>query len=300
MSFVFICPHCEHQSRIDNRFHGQTGPCVNCGKSITVERPEMELPSSDEEQSSNATGLALLLLLAGLVFFGTVGGLIYVVVIPQVDYRRQVATHERTRQKLLSIGQALRAYEEVYGSLPPAIVYDTAGKPMHSWRVLILPQLGYADLYARYDFSQPWNSAANSYLAYEMPAEYASATDRGAVDNAESSFYVIMGKGCPFPDQGSIRRDEIQDDLADTVLVVETLSFGFSWMEPREMRLARLESRVNGAPGHSIASKSPLGPQVLTADGEVRTIRDDAPAEAITGLATINGGEPINWKAVAK
>ena len=32
-------------------------------------------------------------------------------------------------------------YESVYHTLPPAYLTDAEGKPMHSWRVLILPYL---------------------------------------------------------------------------------------------------------------------------------------------------------------
>src|SRR6478672_5330638 len=40
---------------------------------------------------------------------------------------------------LKQIGIALQNYHDVYGSFPPAYVADANGRPMHSWRVLILP-----------------------------------------------------------------------------------------------------------------------------------------------------------------
>ena len=299
MPFLFTCPHCDFESRIADHFDGDSGPCVNCGKQVTITRPAFESVEETAEKTNNATGLALLLLLAGVVFFVSVGSLIYVVVVPQVAQTRQNAVQERTRQRLAKIGMALQAYAELYGSYPPAFTSDAAKKPMHSWRVLILPQLGYADLYARYDFSQPWNAPVNSYLAFEMPVEYASASDETATDKSESSFYVITGKGSAFPGEGVARPDDVRDEKGDTVLVAETRAYGFSWLEPRDIRLARLELQINGAPGQSFSIDSPLGPQVLTADGEVRTLRFDAPAEAIPALATIDGGEPIDWKSVA-
>jgi hypothetical protein len=42
---------------------------------------------------------------------------------------------------LKQIGLALHNYYSVYGVFPPAYVADESGKPMHSWRVLILPFL---------------------------------------------------------------------------------------------------------------------------------------------------------------
>ena len=42
---------------------------------------------------------------------------------------------------LKQIGVALHTYHDAYGSFPPAFVADENGKPMHSWRVLLLPFL---------------------------------------------------------------------------------------------------------------------------------------------------------------
>ena len=55
---------------------------------------------------------------------------------------------------LKAIAIALHSYHDKYGSLPPAYVADENGKPMHSWRVLILPQLGETGLHERYRFSK--------------------------------------------------------------------------------------------------------------------------------------------------
>jgi hypothetical protein len=37
------------------------------------------------------------------------------------------------------IGSALKEYHRVHGQLPPAVVRDQDGRPLYSWRVLILP-----------------------------------------------------------------------------------------------------------------------------------------------------------------
>ena len=56
--------------------------------------------------------------------------------------------------------------------MPPAVLVGPDGKPWHSWRVLLLPSLGYRDLFDQYDFSQPWDSAKNLRLLDKMPAVY--------------------------------------------------------------------------------------------------------------------------------
>src|SRR5262245_60216991 len=40
---------------------------------------------------------------------------------------------------LKQIGLALHNYHDKYGALPPAYTVDEDGKPLHSWRTLILP-----------------------------------------------------------------------------------------------------------------------------------------------------------------
>jgi hypothetical protein len=48
---------------------------------------------------------------------------------------------------LKQIGFALRSYHDVYRTFPPAYVADEDGRPMHSWRVLILPFTNQQALY---------------------------------------------------------------------------------------------------------------------------------------------------------
>ena len=45
------------------------------------------------------------------------------------------------RQKMKQLGLAVHNYAQQYRCFPPAYIADKNGKPMHSWRVLILPYL---------------------------------------------------------------------------------------------------------------------------------------------------------------
>ena len=65
------------------------------------------------------------------------------------------------RNNLRQIALALQSYHQANGCFPPAYVADKNGKPMHSWRVLILPYLGFDDLYKAYDFTEPWDGPNN-------------------------------------------------------------------------------------------------------------------------------------------
>src|SRR5207248_2869881 len=62
------------------------------------------------------------------------------------------------------IGLALLNYHDTYGSFPPAYVADATGKPIHSWRVLILPFMEQSSLYNAYSMAEPWDGPNNRKL----------------------------------------------------------------------------------------------------------------------------------------
>ena len=70
---------------------------------------------------------------------------------------------------LKQIAMALQCYHQANGCFPPAYIADKTGKPMHSWRVLILPYLDRDDLYKAYNFTEPWDGPNNKKLATSRP-----------------------------------------------------------------------------------------------------------------------------------
>ncbi|HZT80971.1 MAG TPA: DUF1559 domain-containing protein, partial [Gemmataceae bacterium] len=55
---------------------------------------------------------------------------------------RLAALRIQSTNNLKQLALALHSYHDTYGSFPPAAVYGPDGKPLLSWRVLILPFLG--------------------------------------------------------------------------------------------------------------------------------------------------------------
>ena len=90
------------------------------------------------------------------------------------------------------IGFALQCYHQDHGSFPPAYITDKAGKPMHSWHILLLPYIGAKELYSRYKFDEPWNSTSNSRLARLMPEVYRCPSDPDAGD-AITNYVAVVG-----------------------------------------------------------------------------------------------------------
>ena len=90
-----------------------------------------------------------------LVLALMLGAATYVVV--ALRQAREDAKRSNCKGRLTQLGLALLYFQEDYGCLPPAQVLDEHGRPMHSWRVLILEIMDHEKLYQRYDFSEPWN-----------------------------------------------------------------------------------------------------------------------------------------------
>lgn len=84
---------------------------------------------------------------------------------------REAARRAQCSNNLKQIAFSLHSYHDRYGCFPPAYIADEEGKPMHSWRVLILPFIEEQALYDRYAFTEPWDGPSNRRLA--GPVQYA-------------------------------------------------------------------------------------------------------------------------------
>lgn len=178
------------------------------------------------------------------------------------------------------------------GHLPPAFVADGDGRPMHSWRVLLLPYLEQHALYDAYNFAQPWDGPDNSKLADKIGAIYQRPEDPPG--STLTRFVAVVGEGTVFPGAKSLRLDEITDGTSKTILFVEVADSDIPWMEPRDLAFDRMPMRVNAPGTHAprIGSTYP-DVRVALADGMVRRIKDVIPPAILRALLTARGGEEI-------
>src|SRR5262245_49759347 len=88
--------------------------------------------------------------------------LLVALLLPLSRSARPAARRAQCTNNLKQIALALHDYEQEHGALPPAYTVDAAGRPLHSWRTLILPYLEQEKLYQSIDLSKPWNDPANA------------------------------------------------------------------------------------------------------------------------------------------
>lgn len=200
------------------------------------------------------------------------------------------------KNHLKQIGLALHNYHEKYGSFPPAYIADAQGRPMHSWRVLILPFFGQQELYDQYRFDEPWDGPHNSELAKQPLIAFNCGTENRNHKRAATtttSYVAVVGPETAWPGERPMTLNEITDGTADTLLVVETTNSGIHWIEPRDLHISQMAKTINSPAEQGISSSHPGGAHALKCDGAARFLSDTLPAEQIRALLTRAGGETV-------
>ncbi len=304
MALLFACPYCKTETMIDDAYVGQSGPCAVCGRIVTIpqQRTATQLPGVTQTkppaQTSNV--IMLIALVIGSLFAGAaVIGITVAIVAPSLAVARVAAYKTQSANNLTLIAQALDQYHLKHGRYPPAYVTDKTGKPMHSWRVLILPELGYYDIYRQYDFNLPWDQGVNATLVTRMPPVFAAPGDDGATISKETSYLAVIGPDTMFPGANQSRtREEVSDGVSGTILIVESTGSGICWMEPKDLEVKKMNYSINGATNGCIRGEHPDGAGVVMVDGKSRFLSKDEAPEFVEAMLTVNKGDAVPLEIV--
>ncbi len=319
MPFNFVCPFCHARTRVEDRFAGQSGPCAECGKQVTLPSPaslgiapakqvEADIAStsnvsSDQQSHLNPsatwlsgskkqmTKLALQVAVMAsmlLIAFGVVGWLLIPSAQRAFEDRKRLGSISNIQQ----IAKALNAYRQDYGSYPTPTVSDPSGSPLYSWRVLLLPYLGYNGLYNRFQLEQPWDSPTNSQLLREMPPMFAIVGNNMALSLYESNYAYVVGPGTMFPNAFSDSVPEVTDDSSETILLVETKEGGLSWTQPGNLDNSA-GVRIGTRPVTDIGGNFANFVLIATVDGNGMALSPQTPISTIQAMLSPDGGEYV-------
>jgi Protein of unknown function (DUF1559) len=187
---------------------------------------------------------------------------------------------------------AVANYQQTYGCFPPAYLVGHDGKPMHSWRVLILPFMEQQELYNAYNFAEPWNGPNNQKLATRIGRIYLrSGLEADQVHT--TSFVAVVGPETAWPVSKPATLKDLGDGSSDTLLMVEVPDGQFRWMEPKDLDFHQMSFGINDGSKRGLGSRLG-GARVAFADGSVRTLPDDFDPNMLKAMLTANGGERVD------
>lgn len=213
----------------------------------------------------------------------------------KIQDAREAARHSQCRSRLSGLRLAFHMYHDKYGCLPPAYVADADGKPMHSWRVLLLPFLDQQNVYDQYRFDEPWNSPHNGQLE-RLPYSpvFACPSSDPSEESTMANYVVIVGSETAFPGASSTKLADMTDGPGNTIMLVEIADSDIHWMEPRDLSFDKMTFRTNDPLLPGIGSVHPRGANiVLFEDGGMLRLDGSVRPQTVRALSTIAGGEPV-------
>jgi prepilin-type processing-associated H-X9-DG protein len=196
-----------------------------------------------------------------------------------------IARSNQCRNNLRQIAIALREYSTVHHALPPAYTVDAEGRPLHSWRTLILPYTDYHWLYEQIDLSKPWDDPANRG-AFEAGVHAYSCPSSNAPPTHTTYLAIVAPGGCFLPTEPR-KLTEITDRHAMTLMVIEVdVAQAVHWMSPLdadETVIAKLSAPALMPHGHGI--------NAAAVDGHVFPLSADAGSAEFRALISANGND---------
>lgn len=300
MPFEFVCPFCHHKTKVEDKYAGKSGPCAACGQTITMpsfnkngmlERSIVG-PKKLETIALHRSRLPYIVATACIATLFLAVSLSIVLSWPYLQKRAMIAAQNRDLDNMKQIVEALNSYAARHGTYPPPVVVDANGKPLYSWRVLILPFLGYEDLYKEFQLDQAHDHPANVSLLAKMPKEFASPnTDAQA--GLQTNYVLLTGPGTLFPPKGPLAPQNNDDP---TLLLIETREGLGNWMEPGDIDITR-GVRPGSRPMQDVGGIHKDAFMSVSTKGEPLRIPNSVPANVLDSLISPNGNENVDTTA---
>lgn len=149
---------------------------------------------------------------------------------------------------LSQIKLAISNYADANGHFPANAIYSNTGEPLLSWRVAILPYLGYEELFNKFNLNEPWYSPHNLLLISKMPQVYRVPNRCGEYENTGANnmtpYLVFTGINTAFQGQVGIGIQIITDGTNNTVMVVQA-SKKVPWTKPEDIEMSNQEELID-------------------------------------------------------
>jgi hypothetical protein len=236
-------------------------------------------------------GLILLLFVAGIATVGVTHQTGWLLTSPEPLTRsgsiREYAARTQQQNNLKQIALAMYSYAEVEKTFPPAALRDKEGRPLLSWRVLILPYIEQENLYKEFRLDEPWDSPHNLRLLPRMPKTFMKPWPLTNPPPLRTHYQVFVGNGAAFEGhRGLSVPADFPDGASNTILVVEAAE-SVPWTKPADMPYD---------PARPLPPLGDLTPKVFQAalvDGSVRQVDRTLSERTLRAAITRNGGDEL-------
>jgi prepilin-type processing-associated H-X9-DG protein len=214
-------------------------------------------------------------------------GTMIAVLLPALQTAREAARRAQSSNNLREIGLALHRHLAEHREFPAYANFDSAGRPLLSWRVHILPYLGLEQLYQEFHLDEPWDSAHNRKLIPRMPGAFRSP-HHSSETPGETVYLAIRAESSLIGDTPR-KVTEITDGLSLTLAALEAnAEQAVPWTKPEDLDVSADD------PLDGIGAWHSGGTTTLFADGSLHFLNTDA--DAFLRMTTINGGEPVEMR----
>jgi hypothetical protein len=198
------------------------------------------------------------------------------------------ADRAKGQNNLKQIALALHNYHDTYEGFPPAALVDKKGKPMLSWRVMILPFVEQDALYKEFHLDEPWDSEHNKkvFEKHPMPKvfEVPGVTKEG---EKTTHLQAFVGNGALFDPIQPCKISSITDGTSNTIMVA-TAAKAVPWTKPDDIPF---DPKVDP---RTLLLMTGNGCSIAMADGSVRFISKSVAEDVLKAMITKAGGEVID------
>jgi hypothetical protein len=138
---------------------------------------------------------------------------------------------------LKQIGLGVQNYWSSHDCYPLPCTRDKAGRPMHSWRLLILPY--FTSWNVDYDLNEPWDSPGNRKALAKHGHAYWCPTAQGwPLPSTTTNYVAVVGRRPAWRHVHASQKNlDSQQQKADTFLIVEMANSVIQWTEPKDIYL---------------------------------------------------------------
>jgi hypothetical protein len=220
--------------------------------------------------------------LVSIAVIGVLVGLL----LPAIQAARQAARRNSSMNNLKQIMLSMLNYESAYGNYPPQAKYSADGKPLLSWRVLVLPFIEENALYQQFRLDEPWDSEHNKALIPLMPAVFLDPASTHAAAEGLTNYLASSGPGALIngTPQGA-KMATLRDGTSNTIAVVQVNDeHAVPWTKPDDFS----PDAANPTAGLGI---TPQGFLAAFCDGHIRLIDPMTDGDAFKAMLTTAGGE---------